>query len=288
MLGIPVVYEAHDLESWNPSRAKERWAQPLLNLIDRLALTRSAHVTSLTEEFRQLLARLGWQTQDRVSVVPDGYDDAHYFPRDRSACRRELGMADNAILIVYSGLTFAYRSLDKLIDAVAALAQTYPTLRLALIGGRAQEVAALAEQARARGITDRVLLTGQLPQERTPLYLGAADLLVIPDTVTDVTASPLKLFEYMAAGRAIVLPDLPALQEILPPDTGWYFRRGDTQALTEALADALGDAARREHAAQRGVTLVEQYTYTARACRILNTLNRVSGRSQIDITQDVL
>ena len=53
-------------------------------------------------------------------------------------------------------------------------------------------------------------------------YIYAADILVIPDTVTTLTASPLKLFEYMAAGRPIVLRELPALREILG-DAGIYF-----------------------------------------------------------------
>ena len=44
LLGLPVIYEAHDLESWNPSRARERWAQPLLHLLDRAALSRSAAI----------------------------------------------------------------------------------------------------------------------------------------------------------------------------------------------------------------------------------------------------
>src|SRR6266545_7634330 len=47
LLGLPVIFEAHDLESWNPSRAQELWAQPLLHLLDRAALTRSTAVVSL-------------------------------------------------------------------------------------------------------------------------------------------------------------------------------------------------------------------------------------------------
>ena len=70
LLGLPVIYEAHDLESWNPSRAKERWTQPLLHLLDRVVLTRSAALVSLTEDFRRLLARLGWRNPDDIAIIP--------------------------------------------------------------------------------------------------------------------------------------------------------------------------------------------------------------------------
>lgn len=282
MLGIPVVYEAHDLESWNPSRAKELWVQPLIHLIDRTALVQSAHVTSLTEQFRHLLATLGWRAPEAVSVIPDAYDPAQYAPRDRAACREQLQLPPDDLLVVYSGLTFAYRGLDRLVQALADLAPTLPRMRVVLVGGRPQEIATLQQQARQLGVADRLICVGQVDQARTPVYLGAADVLVIPDTVTDVTASPLKLFEYMACQRAIVLPDLPALREILPNDAGWYFRRGQQESLTQALHAALHSAVWRTQRGQAASMLVRQYTYAERARRILDTVGKVSpGSHQI-------
>lgn len=288
LLGLPVIYEAHDLETWNHSRARERWAQPLLHLVDRLALSRATHVTSLTEEFRQVLVRLGWQAAGRISVVPDGFDPERYFPRDRAVCRHELGIDADQQLVVYSGLTFAYRRLDLLIEAVAALAPHAPQLRLALVGGRPAEVEALRQQASQAGVADRVLLTGQVDQEQAARYLGAADLLAISDTVTSVTASPLKLFEYMAAARAIVLPDLPALREIVPPEAAWYFRRGDRASLVEALGAALAAPAERERRAAAAARLAEAYTYAARAHRILAAVTSVSDESQTPASRQVV
>jgi glycosyltransferase involved in cell wall biosynthesis len=72
----------------------------------------------------------------------------------------------------------------------------------------------------------------------------------------------------MAAGRAVILPDIPALREVLPSAAGYYFRRGDATALAAALAAALADPNRAERA-ERGLALVAPHTYTARAERIL-------------------
>lgn len=268
LLGIPVVYEAHDLESWNPSRAKERWAQPLLHLLDRAALTRSQAVVSLTDDFRQLLARMGWRDPAEVAVIADAFDDRQIAPGDRVAARQLLALPADAPLIVYSGMTFAYRKLDMLQQAFASLQAQFPNARLALVGGRPAEIEQLRAQAAALGITNVVTYTGQIDQAQIVPYLHAADLLVIPDTVTDITASPLKLFEYMAAGRAVILPDIPALREVLPSAAGYYFRRGDATALAAALAAALADPNRAERA-ERGLALVAPHTYTARAERIL-------------------
>jgi len=275
LLRLPVIFEAHDLESWNPSRAKEHWAQPLLYLLDRAALTRSQAVVSLTEDFRRLLARMGWRAPAEVAVIADAFDDRQIVPGDRAAARRKLDLPQDPPLVVYSGMTFAYRKLDLLLDAFACLRERLPHARLVLVGGRPAEIADLRAHAAALGLDGLVIWAGQLPQEQITPYLQAADALVIPDTVTDITASPLKLFEYLAAGRVVVLPDIPALAEVLPPDVGYYFRRGDAGALADALANALTDPHRPTREAA-GLTAVATHTYAARAERILALAQAVS------------
>ncbi|MBC8077666.1 MAG: glycosyltransferase [Chloroflexales bacterium] len=271
LLGARVVYEAHDLESRNPSRAKERWAEGLLHLIDRVALTRAAAVVSLTDDFRRYLTSVGWRDATEVFVVPDAYDPTLFAPQDRAACRAALDLPADAELIAYTGMTFAYRWLEGLLEAGAQLVPQRPRLMLALVGGRPHEVAELRTLATRLGIAERVLLTGQLGQREVLRYSGAADVLAIPDTITDVTASPLKLFEYLALGQPVVLPDIPSLREIVPPQLGHYFERRNLPALSAALASALdqpGDAAARQ-------ALAADHTYARRAERIVAVLERM-------------
>jgi glycosyltransferase involved in cell wall biosynthesis len=258
-LAVPVIYEAHDLESTNPSRAKEPWAAGWVRGLDDGAIRASTLVASLTEDFRRLLAERGWRSPDEVVVIPDAFDDE--------------------ALVVYAGMTFSYRRLDLLVSAFATVRARRPDARLVFVGGRSAEIAVIREQARERGLEGAVLLLGPRPQEEVRLWLQAADVLCIPDTVTDVTASPLKLFEYLAVERAVVLPDIPALREVLPESVGYYFVRGDEVALAAALLRALDDPERpaRERA---GREAVQPHTYAARAARILAAARQVSGRAQ--------
>ena len=220
---------------------------------------------------------MGWRAPADVAVIADAFDDRQVAPGDRAAARRQLGLPVAVPLVVYSGMTFAYRKLDLLLDAFAQLRHQLPDAQLVFVGGRPAEIAQLRAQAAALQIDAAVTWAGQLPQEQITPYLQAADALVIPDTITDVTASPLKLFEYLAAGRAVVLPDIPALVEVLPPEIGYYFRRGDALALAQALAAALADPRRpeREHA---GLIAVAPHTYAARAERILALADAVARR----------
>jgi glycosyltransferase involved in cell wall biosynthesis len=278
LLGLPVIYEAHELELRNPSRAKERWAQPLLQAIDRLALSRATAVASLTGEFRRELAWLGWRNSG-VAVIPDAYDEHLYQPLAQAPARASLGLPPTALLVVYAGATFAYRGLDRLVRAFASLAERHDSALLYLVGGRPQEVATLREQARVLGIGERVRTSGALPQAQVPSYLAAADILAIPDTVSDVTASPLKLFEYMAMERAIVCVDLPALREVLPADAACWVRRGSAEDLARGLCELADDPLRRAELARRAVAAAPEWTYGRRAARVLDLAQQVLGRA---------
>jgi glycosyltransferase involved in cell wall biosynthesis len=276
LLGVPVIYEAHDLESRNPSRAKEGWIQPVLDRLDRSALAKSAVVVSLTEDFRRLLATTGWRRSQDVAVIPDAFDERQMVPGDRAAARQRLGIPAGEPLVVYAGMTFSYRGLDRLLEAFAQVRAALPTARLALVGGRPAEVADLKGVASRLPLEGAVLWASQLPQPEVLPYLQAADVLVIPDTVTDVTASPLKLFEYLAVGRVVVLPDIPALQEILPAQVGRYFRRGDVADMSRALRTALEDPEPGERE-EAGREVVAPHTYAARAARILELATATAG-----------
>jgi glycosyltransferase involved in cell wall biosynthesis len=281
LTGARVVYEVHDLEARNHSRAKESWAQPLLGLLDRVALTRPAALTSLTGAFREMLASTGLRDPRQVAVLPDAYDAARYYPRDGAAARRELGLPQGVPLVVYAGLTFAYRGVDMLIQAVAQARDAEPSLRLVLVGGRPQEVIELQELARRVGLGGHAIFAGPQRQDQVAQYLAAGDILAVPDTVTDVTASPLKLFEYMATGRAVVCPDIPALREITAGDGAAHFPRGDRDALAATIVDLTRDHARRAALGTLAAERVAPHTYARRAERLLAITQAVARGEEV-------
>jgi glycosyltransferase involved in cell wall biosynthesis len=270
--GSRVIYEVHDLEASHPSKAS-RWPRAFwrrfLPWLDRAALTRSDSLVSLTEAFRAGAARKGLRQSEHVAVIPDAYDPEVYFPSDSRSARTELALPQGVPIVGYAGLTFAYRGLDLLVQAFAQVRHRHPEALLVLVGGRAHEIVELRELARRCGIPDeKVLFPGQVSQPMSARYLNASDVLVIPDTVTTMTASPLKLFEYMAVGKPIVCKDMPALREILDDDSAAFFEAGSIKALAAALASVLDNP---EAARKLGTTALQrstEYTYRARAEKI--------------------
>jgi glycosyltransferase involved in cell wall biosynthesis len=141
-------------------------------------------------------------------------------------------------------------------------------------------VAELQAEAHRLGLGDEsVRFIGQQGPEEVVLYLNAADVLTIPDTVTTITASPLKLFEYMAVGRPILLRELRALREILDDESAVFVPPGDVAAFTAALAALRDDPARRERLGAAARERATRYTYTARAAQVLAVLDQVGGRA---------
>lgn len=270
--GSRVIYEVHDLEASHPSQASRRprafWRRFLPGL-DRAALTRSDRLVSLTEAFRAWAATKGLRQPEQVAVIPDAYDPEVYFPSDPRSARTELALPQGVPIVGYTGLTFAYRGLDLLVQAFAQVRHKHPDALLVLVGGRAHEIAELKELARRCGLPgDKVLFPGQVSQPVSARYLNASDVLVIPDTVTTMTASPLKLFEYMAVGKPIVCKDMPALREILDDGSAAFFDAGSVEALASALTSVLDDP---EAARKLGATALQrstEYTYRARAEKI--------------------
>jgi glycosyltransferase involved in cell wall biosynthesis len=280
LTGTGVVYEVHELESRNPSRAKGRLWQPILRALDRVLLSRADGVVSLTSTFAREVEQLGWRRVGEIEVLPDAYDGQLYGPMEQDRGRRAAGIPLEQQVVVYSGLTFSYRGLEHLLAAMAQLAPRFPRLWLYLVGGRSKEIAGLQQEAQRLAVAERVVFVGTVSQQQVPAYLAAADMLVIPGTVSGASASPLKMFEYMAVERPIVTIDIPALREILDDDAAYFVPPGNETALAEALERVL---LRPEEARQRAAQARERaadYTYRRRAERLLGIVRKTNAHSR--------
>jgi glycosyltransferase involved in cell wall biosynthesis len=152
-----------------------------------------------------------------------------------------------------------------------------PRVRALIIGGRPFELDELKTRTREMNLESVVIIRGRQSADETARDLSACDILVIPDTVTDSTASPLKMFEYLALGRAIVAVDRPALREILVDGTAELFRAGDVADLVRALRAVAADPERRTKMEASAVARASEYTYARRAEKIQSALESISS-----------
>jgi glycosyltransferase involved in cell wall biosynthesis len=273
--GSRVIYEVHDLEAQHPSKAA-RWPRAFwsrfLPWLDSQALGRACRLVSLTSAFRDWVVSRGLRDRSEVAVIPDAFDPGLYRDIDTGRARSELGLPAQDYIVGYAGLTFAYRRLDLLVEAFAKIAGMHENVLLVLVGGRASEVSELRGQAERLGVGSRVLTPGQVDHEKAALYLHASDVLVIPDTVTQLTASPLKLFEYMATGKPLVCKDMPALREIVSDDSAEFFQEGDASALAGALEGLIAGPERAKRLGAAALARSAGYTYGARARKIVEVV----------------
>lgn len=208
--------------------------------------------------------------REEIIVLPDAVDLARFARMPEQAEARELlGLHAQGTIAAYTGNFYSWKGVDTLADAAKLL----PEVQVVLVGGtdeydyqRIAAKAAVVSNLTARRFEDA---------SRMPAYLAAADVLVIPNAkgtaISERHTSPLKLFEYMAAGRPIVASDLPSLREILDTDTAVFFTPDDPVSLAHAIKTAL-DPDRARVMVEECKKRIGVYSWDARAAAALKGL----------------
>jgi glycosyltransferase involved in cell wall biosynthesis len=188
-----------------------------------------------------------------VAVVPNGVDGLLFAEiPEQAQARRFLGLPTSRPLIGFAGSLRPWHGLEVVIEALAEL----PAVALA-VAGEGEVRVGLEKRAGRVGVADRVLWLEQLPHHLIPGFLAALDVAVLPyPALAGFSFSPLKLYEYLAAGVPVVASDLGQIRTVLQGGRwGTLVRPGDRSALAEGircvLADPIGagemaTAARRE------------------------------------------
>jgi glycosyltransferase involved in cell wall biosynthesis len=176
-----------------------------------------------------------------ITITPNGVDTEKFRLRNTSGARARLGLG-RSLVVGFIGHLREWHGLDAVIDLLArpALADAH-----LLIVGDGPVRLSLEKRAQQLGVTERVHFTGTMPRESLPELTACIDIALQPNVTP--YASPLKLFEYMAAARAIVAPSTPNIREILEDGVdGVLFAPGSAEAMAAAIERLAGDAALRE------------------------------------------
>jgi glycosyltransferase involved in cell wall biosynthesis len=211
----------------------------------------------------------------RVRIQPNAVDPTRFQPDDRGgALRAQLGFGDDHVVIGFLGSLKTWHGVEQLVAAFAR-ARTgvlAPRLRLMIVGdGPARP--AIERLIAEFAVDQEVVLVGNVPHVDVPRYLAAMDIAAAPygNVSPDFYFSPLKLFEYMAAGRAVIAPQLGQISELLDNgENGILYTPGETAELANGLVTLAERADLRTSLGRRAAeTARARFTWEATARRVV-------------------
>lgn len=265
--GLPVILEMHDLPSGDFGPLWYR-AFRALKGPKRQAIITGALKQTLEAEYGKFL-------DNEFALAPNGVEMERFAQLPDPPTARRLLKLPEAPTLLCAGHLYTGRGMELFLE----LASRLRGVRFLWAGGNPQDVETWKSKAESQGLSN-VTFSGFIHNAQLPLYQAAAEILLMPYSReigissggghSAQISSPMKMFEYLAAGRAIIASDLPVFREVLnegnaiscPPE-----RPGAWEGAIRALLD---DPIRRESIAQQARADAAQYAWTARARRILD------------------
>lgn len=267
-LGIPLLLEV------NAPLAREEAALGQLGDLDRalsreMETLRSADaVLAVSEVLRQILVDDGL-APERVHVVPNGINPERFLtPRDETA--RKQWSLDDRLVLGFIGFPRPWHRLERVVDVLAAASAEPLSRAVLLIGGEGPALDDLLSRARQRGVEDRVVQAGVIDRERVASFIDAFDIALQPHATS--YASPLKLFEYLARGVAVIAPRQPNLEEIVEDgESALLFDADQDEAFAASLTRLAEDRELRLRLGEGGRRRIVEggYTWPGNAARVV-------------------
>ena len=263
--GARAFYTLHGLIMMDPGLA--RWKR-LFYLAVELGLSlRTAAIIAVSPEEARAAVRLGLG-RSRVTLIPNGVGPAALAPREQA--RREIGAADDAVVIGFVGRLVSQKAPDVLLRAFAAAARAAPHARLAVVGSGPLE-ASLRALAAELGVAGKVAWLGERDAREV---LAGFDLMALASRKEGL---PYVILEAMAAGLPVVATASAGVEILVEPGvTGAVVPRDDAAAFGRALAELACDGGRRSAWGEASRARAARFTIDKMVDRTLATYRRAA------------
>jgi len=258
-----LIFELHEF------RAKDIWAYQSIE-------PACQKIVVITEGLRKKLLEIKIPAS-KIVVAPDSVDiDEFDINLTRSKARFLLNLPEDKKLVIYTGHLYKWKGIDTLVEAGSILDKNNLEVKLVLVGGQEFQVQEIKSKILADNISNIILL-GHRPYSEMPVFLKAADVLVLSDSskhdISREYTSPLKLFQYMAAKKPIVAPATEAIKEVLSEDNSYLFEPDNPASLAEAIMASLASESKSKNKVKKAWELVQGFTWVKRVEKILTAIS---------------
>jgi glycosyltransferase involved in cell wall biosynthesis len=264
---IPTVLEMHD-------RVTGRLGPWLFRQFWRASTTK--RLLTITQALRQVLTsdfQLPKDLSDQIMVAPDGVDLDRYQGLSAPAEHRQQLNLENKFTAGYTGHFYEGRGIDLMFH----LAKNLSEINFLWVGGDPGDVSRWRDRIKSEQVAN-ITLTGFVDNAILPKYQAACDVLLMPYSSqiagssggnTAQIASPMKMFEYMAAGRPIISSDLPVIREVLNDQTAIFCAPDVLTDWQNALMSLHADPVMQKRFGENAREAVTAYTWQTRIQKAL-------------------
>lgn len=291
-LGIPFVLEVNAdlLEQRKFKGIPEKGLRRLFAVwATQVCFNSATKIICISNDLKKHLAARWKIAESKLDVLPCAADVELFRPnRPAELARRNLGLTNEPVVIWVGGF-YPWHDLDLLLESFSQVIKKRPDARLLLVGD-GQTRPLVEQKVLKNGLRQAVILTGAVAHSRVPEMLSVADVAVVPAAPVSAsgggTGTPLKLFEYMAAGKAIVATALNQATEVIQDGTnGRLVAAGDSHGFAEAMLALINDSPERGRLGQNARRqAVEQYSWQEYTRRLEETYLNVLGISPSSIS----
>jgi len=279
LAGVPLVLEWNGSEIWSI----RHWAPVsgwswIVSAFERVNCRGADRIVVVSRALVDTLVAEGVDPE-RIVLNPNGVDPARFHPgAGGAAIRKRCGFGDD-VVVGFVGSFNHYQGTELLMRAAPAVCSA--TKASFLMVGFGETLPAARAAAEEGGVSGRVVFTDRVPVDDVPGYVDASDIAVAPMVPNpDGSAffnSPVKIFEYMAAGKAIVASRLGQIGDVIEDgQTGLLVDPDSHEALSEAIVRLAGDPALRDRLGRAArVAAVERHTWKMNAARVIESYEAI-------------
>jgi len=211
-----------------------------------------------------------------VVCLPDGVSIRKFnINISKKTARKKLRLPINKYLVFYIGSFHRWKGIYTFLESEKYLDKKLKKKILyVVVGGKSKQ-----EIENFKNLYKNIFFVGYVEHNKIPIYLKAADILVLPNSAKEKSAnfkiakyytSPLKLFEYMCARRPIIASNLPSIREILNENNSVLVEPDNPKILAKGIEEIIKNKNLRKKIVKQGFIDVKQFSWDRRASKIIN------------------
>ena len=277
--GIPVILEVNELSGFE--RIREHFFVRLSKKIETYIFQKADAIIVVSKCLKQTIVNLGVPAS-KIHVMPNAVN-AEEFDKDIKVSGEILNNVKigDSVIIGFVGYLVKWHNLDFLIECFAEICKLHNNVRLLLVGDGPLKNE-LEQLLKKHGIDSLAVFTGNVKHSEIPQYIKLMDICIIPNS--NEYRSPIKMFEYMAMSKVVLVPDTEPIRDIITDNiNGVIFKQADKASFTARLDALIRSGDTRDRVGKEALrTILSKHLWEHNAKIILDMIRNTSRKEGSD------